>query len=118
MKSTLNTWHTLAAEIADPSFELDAEAFAALLVTYARLQDAGQRFDPMLAALMQCLTRQMIASDDGLDDHGELAGYSESEETPSDAWTFNDGQHVRRKAVRVFAAGIVEDARRELRGVA
>lgn len=64
----LDAWRAMAAAVADPSFELTVEEFAAIARAYERLRSRGATFDPMLAALLDCLRRQAAPTDDGLDD--------------------------------------------------
>ena len=51
-------WRRLCDELHDPHFELDAEAFAALLSVYKQLRADGYRFDPAIVAILACLERQ------------------------------------------------------------
>lgn len=64
-------WRDVAGAIANPNVELMVEEFAAVRTTYDRLTHLGARFDPMLNALMACLSRQITHTEHDAD----LDGY-------------------------------------------
>lgn len=64
-------WLTMARTVGKAAFELTAEEFAAIRQTYDAMRRTGTTFDPMLVALIECLTHQVTRGDDGIDGNGD-----------------------------------------------
>lgn len=60
-------WTALARELSSPDVELTPEEFAMVSSTFTALQREGFHFDPLLVALLGCLSRQVVDDDTDTD---------------------------------------------------
>jgi hypothetical protein len=81
----MRKWKQLSKELADPNVELEAEELAPIFVTFAHLQRAGVKFDPMLVALVNKLRDQAFGTETDQDcDTSSDAERSDAEEDEPD----------------------------------
>lgn len=60
-------WNGLAEQLNDSDFELIPEEFARVSEVVSLRRRRGDVLDPLLLALVRCLERQAIHTDDGLE---------------------------------------------------
>ncbi len=104
-------WRNMSEALADPSFELTVEEFAPLLLAFRRLEAAGVEFDPALAGLMLCLSRQIIGTDDDCDDDIDASDH-EREENYDDMPLPKIVKPCGASTLRMDADGVVVSGRR------